>query len=60
MKDLPMPEVTQQVCACDSCVCIVNIDDAVKKDDQNYCSDVCAEGHPDGAGCGHSGCACDA
>ena len=55
-----MPEVTQQVCACDTCVCIVNIDDAVKKDGQNFCSDTCAEGHPDGSGCGHAGCACDA
>ena len=55
-----MPEVTQQVCACDTCVCIVNIDDAVKKEEKNFCSDACADGHPDGSGCGHSGCACDA
>ncbi|MEM6635790.1 MAG: metallothionein [Pseudomonadota bacterium] len=55
-----MPEVPQQVCACDTCVCIVNVDDAVKKDDRNYCSDECADGHPQGKGCGHAGCACDA
>lgn len=54
-----MPNVTQQKCACDSCVCIVDINDAVKKDDGNYCSDNCAEGHPDGKGRGHTGCACD-
>ncbi|MEM9058882.1 MAG: metallothionein [Pseudomonadota bacterium] len=54
-----MPTVTQQKCACDSCVCIVAISDAVKKDDRNYCSSACADGHPEGAGCGHSGCACD-
>ncbi|MEM8823080.1 MAG: metallothionein [Pseudomonadota bacterium] len=54
-----MPTVTQQKCACDTCVCIVEINDAVKKDDRNYCSAACAEGHPDGSGCGHSGCACD-
>ncbi|MEM6576946.1 MAG: metallothionein [Pseudomonadota bacterium] len=55
-----MPEVTQQKCACDSCLCIVDINDAVKKNDQNFCSDACADGHPNGAGCGHSGCGCDA
>ncbi|MEM6481609.1 MAG: metallothionein [Pseudomonadota bacterium] len=55
-----MPEVTHQKCACDTCLCIVDINDAVKKDNQNFCSEACAEGHPDGAGCGHAGCGCDA
>ncbi|MEM9010973.1 MAG: metallothionein [Pseudomonadota bacterium] len=54
-----MPTVTQQKCACDTCVCIVAISDAVKKDDRNYCSVACADGHPQGSGCGHAGCACD-
>ncbi|MEL6583153.1 MAG: metallothionein [Pseudomonadota bacterium] len=54
-----MTEVTHQKCACDSCVCIVPIEGAVKKDDKNYCSSACADGHPGGSGCGHSGCACD-
>ncbi|MEM9370687.1 MAG: metallothionein [Pseudomonadota bacterium] len=53
-----MPTVTQQKCACDTCVCIVEIDDAIKKNDRNYCSAACADGHPEGSGCGHSGCAC--
>ena len=53
-----MPTVTQQKCACNDCLCIVDIDDAVKKGDQNYCSDECANGHPGGAGCGHTGCNC--
>ncbi|MEO0945173.1 MAG: metallothionein [Pseudomonadota bacterium] len=54
-----MPTVTQQKCACDSCVCIVDIKDAIRKDEKNYCSPACAEGHPDGAtGCGLSGCDC--
>ncbi|MEM0921608.1 MAG: metallothionein [Pseudomonadota bacterium] len=55
-----MTKVTMQKCACDSCVCIVEIDDAVKKQGKNYCSLACADGHPDGSGCGHAGCACDA
>ena len=54
-----MPEVTQQKCACSNCVCIVEIKSAIKKNEQNYCSNDCADGHPSGAGCGHAGCKCD-
>ena len=53
-----MPTVTQQKCACPDCVCIVDIKDAVKHDDRNYCSENCAKGHPEGKGFGHTGCAC--
>ena len=51
-------EVTQQKCACADCVCIVDVDKALKKNGRNYCSEACAIGHADGAGCGHSGCKC--
>ena len=54
-----MVTVTQQKCACVDCVCIVNVNDAVKKDDRNYCSDACAEGHGSGPGCEHAGCVCN-
>jgi metallothionein len=50
--------VTQMKCACPSCLCIVNLADAVMMDDQPYCSEACAQGHPQGTGCGHSGCGC--
>ena len=53
-----MVEVTQQVCACDPCVCIVNIDSAVEHNGQHYCSENCADGHANEAGCGHKGCGC--
>lgn len=53
-----MTTVTQQKCACADCVCVVAISDAVKKNGQNYCSDACASGHPNGAGCSHDGCKC--
>ncbi|MEM7215247.1 MAG: metallothionein [Pseudomonadota bacterium] len=54
-----MPNVVQQKCACSDCVCIVEIKDAIEKDDRNFCSEECANGHPDGAaGCGHKGCGC--
>jgi metallothionein len=51
-------EVTQQKCACSDCVCVVNVEKAIKKDGKNYCSEACSKGHPDGAGCGHTGCSC--
>lgn len=53
-----MVTITQQKCACEPCVCIVNIDDAIAHDGRNFCSDNCANGHVDAAGCGHAGCGC--
>lgn len=47
-------------CACESCLCIVDTTKAIQKDGKNYCSDICADGHPDGVGCSHSGCQCHA
>ena len=52
--------VTQMKCACPSCLCIVNISDAISKEGKYYCSDACAKGHSEGAGCSHAGCGCDA
>ena len=37
---------------------IIETKDAVKSGERNYCSEACAKGHPTGAGCDHSGCAC--
>jgi metallothionein len=53
-----MTNVTQMKCACNSCLCIVSLTDAVMKDNQAYCSENCANGHPNGEGCGHGGCGC--
>ncbi len=52
--------VTQMKCACPSCLCIVNISDAVPKHGQYYCCDTCANGQPDCAGCSYDGCGCHA
>lgn len=60
IKEIKMTTVTQMKCACESCLCIISIENAVKKNGQNYCSEVCANGHPDGTtGCGHEGCGCN-
>ncbi|HIK31896.1 MAG TPA: metallothionein [Oscillatoriales cyanobacterium M59_W2019_021] len=54
-----MTAVTQMKCACESCSCTVSAESAVQKDGRYYCCEACANGHPDGAGCGHPGCACN-
>ncbi|MDJ1183289.1 metallothionein [Roseofilum casamattae] len=54
-----MVAVTQMKCACDSCLCVVDVATALQKSGQVYCSEACANGHPDGSGCGHPGCQCD-
>ncbi|MEM9130439.1 MAG: hypothetical protein AAGA97_12045 [Pseudomonadota bacterium] len=36
-----MPKVTQQKCAGDACVCIIDIDDAIRSEAKNYCSSSC-------------------
>jgi len=53
-----MTTVTAMKCACDGCRCIVNLSDAIMKNQKPYCSNACADGHPDGSGCGHTGCNC--
>jgi metallothionein len=55
-----MSVVTQMKCACESCLCVVSLADAVMKDDKAYCGEACANGHPAGQGCGHTGCGCNA
>jgi metallothionein len=53
-----MATVTQMKCACESCLCIVDLSSALQKDGKPYCSEACANGHADGTGCGHTGCGC--
>ena len=45
-------------CACEDCVCKVAADKAVMKDGVAFCCEACANGHVQGAGCAHNGCAC--
>lgn len=53
-----MATVTQMKCACESCLCIVTISDAIQKGGQYFCGQACADGHTSGSGCGHTGCGC--
>ncbi len=50
--------IEQMKCACESCLCIVDTSKATTKDNKFYCCEACANGHPNGSGCGHSGCEC--
>ncbi|WP_293128252.1 metallothionein [Microcoleus sp. bin38.metabat.b11b12b14.051] len=53
-----MTTVTQMKCACPSCLCVVSLTEAIEKSGKSYCSTACADGHPSGSGCGHTGCEC--
>jgi metallothionein len=53
-------EATQTKCACNPCLCNVSLETAVLKDGKGYCSQACADGHPNGQVCGRSGCTCSA
>ena len=55
-----MIAVTMMKCACESCLCVVLIADAIKKNDQYYCCQACADGHvnENEKGGGHQGCCC--
>ncbi|MDF5724015.1 MAG: metallothionein [Rhizonema sp. PD37] len=55
-----MTSVNQMKCACESCLCIVSLSNAVMKDGKPYCGENCANHHPEGEGCGHPGCTCHA
>ncbi len=55
-----MTTVTQMKCACPDCLCIVSLSEAVMKEGKAYCGEACAQGHPAGSGCGHTGCGCHA
>ena len=53
-----MTTVTSMKCACESCLCVVNIGEAMQKDGKYYCSHACADGHANEESCGHDGCNC--
>ena len=53
-----MATVTSMKCACENCLCVVSLEDAVKKDDKYYCCEACANGHANNKGCEQSGCGC--
>ncbi|APB34855.1 hypothetical protein GlitD10_2518 [Gloeomargarita lithophora Alchichica-D10] len=45
-------------CDCQPCVCQVDPATAIRVESKLYCSEACAQGHSQGAGCGHEGCPC--
>lgn len=53
-----MVTVTTMKCACERCLCVVSLEDAIAKDGKYYCSEPCADGHSKDQSCGHGGCTC--
>ncbi len=50
--------IDQVKCACSDCVCVVSVDEGVKRDGRIYCGEPCANHHKSAAGCVHVGCTC--
>jgi metallothionein len=60
LKELSyMVSVKSMKCACNSCLCVVTLTEAIEKDGKYYCCDACANGHVNEKGCGHTGCSCN-
>ncbi|AFY79073.1 Prokaryotic metallothionein [Pleurocapsa sp. PCC 7327] len=57
-KEKTMTTVTSMKCACESCLCIVSLENALQKNGKYYCCEACADGHVNEKGCGHTGCTC--
>jgi metallothionein len=45
-------------CACDRCKCEISLEQAIKKDDNYYCCQACADGHVSDPSCHNSECHC--
>lgn len=45
-------------CACDKCLSIIRVENAINKDGKYYCSKACAEGHKTITGCAQTACGC--
>ena len=45
-------------CACSDCTCEVTENHKVVQDGKLFCSDACANGHPNGTGCCNNTCEC--
>ncbi|MDB5981201.1 MAG: Prokaryotic metallothionein [Pseudomonas sp.] len=58
-KAIKEPIMKPQKCACPECICMVS-DDAVIRDGKAYCSQACADHHPQGEkACADENCHCE-
>lgn len=53
-----MTTVTAMKCACDQCLCVVSLEEAISKNGKYYCCEACANGHVNSQDCGNKGCSC--
>lgn len=46
-------------CACPNCTCACSSDETFERDGKHYCSQACADLHPQGLPCPSSACHCE-
>ncbi|KQQ55652.1 hypothetical protein ASF84_09965 [Pseudomonas sp. Leaf127] len=54
-----MSATTTELCACPGCTCSVNAHAPVERDGKTWCSEACADHHPNGAPCPSDNCHCE-
>jgi hypothetical protein len=55
-----MPADTPIQCACPGCTCTIDEHMRAERNGQLFCSEACADTHPDGASCPSPTCHCEA
>jgi len=46
-------------CACPECTCSVDVQNPIKRNGKLWCSDACADLHPNGLPCPDNNCHCE-
>jgi len=52
-------DTSSSQCACSGCTCSCSADNAIERDGKRYCSQACADLHPNGQPCPSSSCHCE-
>jgi len=58
-KEHFMNATSDPQCACLECTCSVDPQNPIKRNGKLWCSDACADLHPNGAPCPHNDCHCE-
>ncbi|MEM8790247.1 MAG: metallothionein [Pseudomonadota bacterium] len=53
-----MSVAVNTTCACPKCECAVSAGESIEQDGRLFCSQPCADGHPNGKACSSPGCTC--
>jgi hypothetical protein len=58
-KESVMTAAPNEQCACPGCKCIAEGESAIKRNGKTWCSDACADLHPNGTPCPSKNCHCE-